>query len=158
LERFVGGDAKSQTVSAEKFLQSPAEAPPKELHEADNPLTIEQTAAIETVRAQLHILERSYFPRFYLQRSAYTRTTHATGSNYAIGLTVQFPVMDRAAIQAKEAQAAAAIRAEQARARQIAIEIRARWQAAVATLEGAREIAKNTPAVVSAAKAATDQA
>src|SRR5262249_46070082 len=72
--------------------------------------------------------------------------------------TIQFNVMDKFALQAKEAQTVAQVRAEEARAKQIAIEIRARWDAATATLEGAREMGKNTPALVSAAKAAVDQA
>lgn len=158
LAKFLNEDAAQVATAPAKLLQAPPKDSTATLNESENPLAVEQSAAIDSVRAQLRILERSYFPRFYLQGSAYTRTTDSTGSNYALGLTVQFPVMDRASIRAKEAQTAAQIRAEQARARQIAVEIKARWNAAVAMLDGARNIAKNTPVQVSAAKAATDQA
>ncbi len=66
--------------------------------------------------------------------------------------------MDRASIQAREAGLSANIRAETARYRQIATDLKARWNVAVAILEGARNVAANTPVQVAAARAATDQA
>jgi outer membrane protein len=173
LAKFVGQDAGQITTAAARLLRTPPEEPTPALNEAKNPLSVEQNAVIEKVHAQLRVLEQSYFPRFYLQGSAYARGTGAevngnnlggvnglgpTTQNYAVGLTVNFPVMDRASIQAKEAEQSATMRAETARARQIAVEIKARWDAAVVMLSGAREIAKNTPIQVSAARAATDQA
>jgi outer membrane protein TolC len=123
--------------------------------------------------ARLRVLERSYFPRFFLQGSAYARGTGAetngrilgglnglgpTVQDYALGLTVTFPVMDRAAIHAREAERSAAIRAETARAQQIATDLQAQWNRAVAVLDGARQIAANTPAELMAARAAVNQA
>jgi outer membrane protein len=78
--------------------------------------------------------------------------------NYALGFTVNFPVFDLPAIQAREAAQAATVRAQTARYRQIAIDLRAEWNRAVATLQGARRIAANTPVQVAAARAATEQA
>jgi outer membrane protein TolC len=69
-----------------------------------------------------------------------------------------FPVMDRASIKAREAAQSANIRAEAARYQQIATDLKARWDVAVATLRGARNVAANTPAQVTAARAATEQA
>ena len=66
--------------------------------------------------------------------------------------------MDKAAIQAREAQQSANIRAQNARAQQIATDLRAQWNRAVASLQGARQIAANTPTQISAAQAATQQA
>jgi outer membrane protein TolC len=118
-------------------------------------------------------LERSYFPRFYLQGSAYARGTGAelNGSrlgganglapsvqNYALGFSVIFPVFDLPSIRAREAVQSAAIRAQVARSEQIAADLRARWNVAAATLQGARRIAANTPVQISAARAATQQA
>jgi outer membrane protein TolC len=136
-------------------------------------VALEQNAAIEQARAQLRALERSYFPRFYLQGAAYARGTGAemNGQNlgglnglapstqdYALGLTVQFPVMDRAATQAREAAQSATVRAQTARGQQIATDLRAQWNAAVARLDGARRVAGNTPVQVSAARTALQQA
>ncbi len=69
-----------------------------------------------------------------------------------------FPVMDRASIRAKEAGQSATIRAETARYQQIATDLKARWNVAVATLNGARSVAANTPVQVAAARATSGQA
>ena len=69
-----------------------------------------------------------------------------------------FPVFDLAAIRAREAEQSAVIRAENARLRQIATDLRAEWNRAVAVLEASQRVAANTPLQVSAARAAAQQA
>ena len=128
---------------------------------------------VEQAKAQLRALERSYFPHFAVQGAAYARGTGAELSgtnlgglnglapstqNYALGFSVTFPVMDVYATRAKEAGQSAAIRAETARYQQIATDLKSQFNAAVATLEGSRRVAANTPVQVSAARAATNQA
>ncbi len=171
--RFVGLDPVQISVSAPKLLQLPPQSDAAPLDTAANPLSVEQNAVVEQLKAQLRTLERSYFPRFYLQGVAYARGTGAEviGNNlgglnglapstqdYALGFTVTFPVMDRASIQAREAGQAANIRAETARYEQIATDLKARWNVAVAILGGATSVAANTPVQVAAARAATEQA
>jgi len=161
------------TVSAPKLLQLPPQPTVPPLDTAANPLSVEQNSVVEQLRAQLRILERSYFPRFLLQGAAYARGTGAeltrtnmgglnglapSTQDYALGVTVTFPVMDRASNRAREAGQSAEIRAETARYQQIATDLKARWSVAVATLAGARNVAANTPVQVTAARAATDQA
>ena len=173
LSRFVGLEPAQITVSAPRLLQLPPQPTVPPLDTAANPLSLEQHAVVEQLRAQLRVLERSYFPRFYLQGAAYARGTGAevngtnlgglnglapTTQDYALGFTVTFPVMDRASIQAREAGQSATIRAETARYQQIATDLKARWNVAVATLGGARNVAANTPVQVAAARAATEQA
>lgn len=173
LSQFVGLEPAQIKISAARLLQLPPEQTEVPLDTASNPLSMEQNAAVEQLKTQLRILERSYFPRFYLQGSAYARGTGAevngtnlgglnglapTTQDYALGFTVTFPVMDRASIQAKEAGQSANIRAETARYQQIATDLKARWNVAVATLAGARNVAANTPVQVAAARAATEQA
>jgi outer membrane protein TolC len=173
LSQFVGLEPAQITVSAPKLHELPPEQPVTPLNTSLNPASIEQNTVIDQLKVQLRILERSYFPRFYLQGAAYARGTGAevNGTNlgglnglapstqdYALGFSVTFPVFDRASIKAKEASQSAEIRAESARYQQIAIEIKARWNAAVAALSGARKVAMNTPVQVTAARAATDQA
>jgi outer membrane protein len=172
LSQFVGLEPAQVTVSAAKLLQSPPEQTVAPLDTAANPLSMEQNAVVKQVRAQLKTLERSYFPHFFLQGSAYARGTGAetdgtrlgglkglapNTQNYALGFTVTFPVFDLASIHAKEAEQSASVRAESARYELIATGLKARWNAAVAALAGAREVAMNTPVQVSAARAATDQ-
>ena len=173
LSRFVGLEPVQITVSAPKLLQLPPQPTEPPLDTAANPLSVEQNAVVEQLRALLRVLERSYFPRFSLQGAAYARGTGAevngtnlgglnglapSTQNYALGFTVTFPVMDRASIQAREVGQSATIRAETARYQQIATDLKARWNAAVATLGGARSVAANTPVQVAAARAATEQA
>jgi outer membrane protein len=173
LSQFVGIEPSQIAVSAPKLLQLPPQPEVPPLDTAANPISLEQNAVVEQLRAQLRILERSYFPRFYLQGSVYARGTGAevngnnlgwfnglapTVQNFAVGFSVTFPVFDRASIRAKEEGQSAAIRAETARYQQLAIELRTRWNVAVATLGGARDVAANTPVQVESARTATDQA
>ena len=78
--------------------------------------------------------------------------------DYALGFSVTFPLMDFAALRAREAEQNAAIRSEVARSEQIVVDLRAQWNQAVAVLNGARLVAANTPVEVSAARAASEQA
>ena len=66
--------------------------------------------------------------------------------------------MDLPAIHAREEAQTATVRAQTARSQQIAVELKARWNIAVARLKGAREVAANTPLEVGAARAAVQQA
>ena len=173
LSRFTGAEPAQISVAAPGLLQLPPEQRIAPADLAANPVALEQAAVVAQAQAQLRALERSYFPKFYLKGSAYARGTGAETDgrllgglnglapnvqNYALGLTVTFPVMDIASVQAREAIQSATVRAQTARAEQIATDLRAQWNTAVATLQGARRIAANTPAEMSAARAAAQQA
>jgi len=138
-----------------------------------NPITIEQNATVEQARAQLRMIERSYFPKFSLQAAAYARGTGAevdgarlgglnglapTVQNFAVGFTVTFPIMDLAAIHARESSQSATIRAQAARSEQLLTELKARWNVALAQLHGTQAVSENTPIQVSAARTAMQQA
>jgi outer membrane protein TolC len=173
LSQFAGLEPVQIAVAAGALLQLPAEQAVTPLVPAQNPAAVEQTAVLEQARAQLHALERSYFPRFYLQGSLSARGTGAevngarlgglnglgpSVANAAVGLTVTFPVLDLPSLRAREAEQAANIRGQAARSEQIAVDLKAQWNRAVASLQGARSIAGNTPEQVSAARAAAKQA
>ena len=173
LARFTGGDPAAIHIAMARLSDPPPDQPAAAPDMAGNPLVAEQNAVVEQTRAQLHALERSYFPHFALQGAAYARGSGAetngkilgganglapTTQNFALGLTVTFPVMDKPAIEAREAVQAAALRAQTAKAQQIATDLRAQWNVAVANLQGARRVAANLPAQVAAARAAEQQA
>jgi outer membrane protein TolC len=173
LAQFTGDDPSKVSVASGSLVQLPQEQAPASLNAAANPVLVEQNAAVEQARAQLRALERSYFPRFYLQGSVYARGTGAETNgdrlgglnglapnyqNYAIGFTVTFPILDLPALRAREAAQSANIRSQAARSEQIATDLRAQWNRAVATLNGARRVAANTPVQVSSARAAVQQA
>ncbi|MDE3168393.1 MAG: TolC family protein [Acidobacteriota bacterium] len=173
LAQFTGGEPAQLAISAGGLLRPAPESPAAPPDPARNPFLAEQNAMVEQARAQLRVLERSYFPRFYLQGAAYARGTGAdvsgarlggagglapTVQNFALGLTVAFSVSDKPALQAREAAQSAAIRAQNARAEQVALELRTQWNRAAASLDGARRVAANTPVQVAAARAAAQQA
>jgi len=173
LAQFIGGEPGSIEISAPALLQLPPERPISALDTASSPVALEQNAVVEQEQARLRALERTYFPRFYLQGAAYARGTGAETDgrilgglnglapnvqNYAVSFSVNFPIMDLPAIHARQSAQSATLRAETARFQQIAVDLRAQWNRAVANLQGARRIAGNTPVQVSAARAATQQA
>jgi outer membrane protein len=173
LSQFVGTDPSQIAVVTGSLVQLPPEQAPASPNTAANPMMVEQNAAVEQARAQLRALERSYFPRFYLQGSVYSRGTGAETNgdrlgglnglgpnfqNYALGFSVTFPIFDLPSLRAREAAQSATIRSQAARSEQIAVDLRAQWNRALATLNGARRIAANTPVQVSAARAAVQQA
>jgi outer membrane protein len=173
LAQFVGGSPPQVAIFAPGLLQLPPETPPTTADFNANPVTAEQNATVEHARAQLRALERSDFPKFSLESAVYVRGTgdEVNGGrlgglnglapnvqNYAVGFSVTFPVMDLAATRAREAIQSATIRAQAARSEQIVVELRTRWNIALAQLHGARQIAANAPVQVAAARAATQQA
>jgi outer membrane protein TolC len=173
LAQFVSEDPAQVAVISDGLLRLPPDTPPATANFSANPFTAEQNATVEQAKAQLRALERSYFPKFSLQAAAYTRGTGdeidggrlgglnglaPNVQNYALGFSVTFPVMDLAAIHAREAAQSATIRAQAARSDQIVTELRGRWNVALAQLRGARDIAMNTPVQISAARTAAQQA
>jgi outer membrane protein TolC len=155
------------------LLSPPPEQGSSQFDVAQNPIAEEQTAVVNQRKADLQVLEKSFAPRFFAQASAFSRGTGGLlngdrlaglnglapdKQNYALGFSVTFPVFDRASIRAREAGASAIFRAETARYQQIATELTARQNAAIAALEGSRKVAANTPVGVSAAMTANQQA
>lgn len=173
LARFTGEDPAAIAISAPGLRRTPPPETPGAPDLTRNPLAAEQNAVVEATRAELHALERTYFPRFYLEGVAYSRGTgaelngHNLGGagglapnvqNYGLGLTVTIPVMDKFSLREREAAQSATVRAEQARARQIATDLKAQWNQAVAELRGSRAIAANVPVQLAAARDALRQA
>ena len=173
LSQFIGIDPSRIAVVQGNLVQLPPEEAPLTVNTSSHPAVMEQNAAVAQARAQLHVLERSYFPRFYLQGAAYARGSGAETNgerlgglnglapnvqDYALGFSVDFQILDFPSLRAREALQNAAIRSQAARSEQIVVDIRAQWYRAVATLSGARRIAGNTPVQVASSRAATQQA
>src|SRR5438477_1506641 len=85
LAQFVGGDPRQISISAPKLLQLPPgqTAPPS--NAAANPIAVEQNAAVAQAKAQLDILDKTYFPRFSVQGAAYARGTGALVDGTRLG-------------------------------------------------------------------------
>lgn len=125
-----------------------------------------QQARVEESQSQVHILDRSYYPKFYLQSSVYGRGSGLDlagkflggseglapdRSNWATGVMVTFPVFDIFAIRSKKAIESANERAEEARYDQALQDLTGQFRKAQASLEGARKIAESTPLELEAA-------
>jgi len=172
LSPFVGLAPSQIAISAPALLQSPPQQTPVQADFRSNPVTLEQDATLEQARMQLRAMERSYFPKFSLQAAVYARGTGSetdgarlgglnglapTVQDFALGFSVTFPIMDLPALHAREAMQAATIRAQTARSEQIVLELRTRWNVALAQLQGATEVSESTPVEVSAARDALQQ-
>jgi outer membrane protein TolC len=172
--QFVGLNPSQLNVNPGRLAeQLPPDRPEPSLDAAANPAAMEQNAAITQAQSQLKAMERTYYPQFLVQGLAAARGTGLlsdgsrlgglnglapTTQNYGVGVTVTFPAMDRFAIRGQEAMQSANIRAGQAQYQVIATNLLARFNAAQATLTGARRVAANTPIGVSSARTALQQA
>lgn len=168
LEQMTG----SSVTSAETDLsaRSPGLG---ELSSGTHPVLAEQQAAVKEATARAFALDRSWYPRFMAQASSYARGTGAnpdgtTGGplsgigpniqNWALGMTVTFPVLELPSLRARKAAEQARIGAEQAREQQLALEIRTRVLRAEAALNAAIRVAAQTPVQADAARMAERQA
>jgi outer membrane protein len=140
-----------------------------ELH----PLAQEQHAAIAEVKQQEHALDRSYYPKFLLQGSSFARGTGArtdgtTGGaftglvpntgNWALGMTVTFPLLDLPSIRARKEVQLHRERSETAQYDRILQDLGGQIEKAQAQYRGSRRVAENTPIQLEAARMAEQQA
>ena len=154
-------------VQERALFVAPPEGSPASTPITSNPIAEVQRARVEEAQAQVHILDRSYYPKFYFQSSVYGRGsgwdpagnfeggTAGLGpdrANWAAGLTVTFPVFDIFAIRSRKAVESANERAEAARYDQDLQDLTGQLRKAQASLEGARKVAENTPVELDAAR------
>lgn len=174
LSQFVGMPPGQLNLDPSRLVsQLPADRAEVALVASTNPLALEQNAAVAQAQSQLKALEKTYYPQFFLQGVAAARGTGMltdgarlgglnglapTVQNYGVGLTVTFPVMDKFAVQEQEAMQSANIRAGQAQYQLVTRTLQAQFDTALATLVGARRVARNTPIEVSSASVAVRQA
>ena len=131
-----------------------------------------QHARVAEAQAQVHALDRAYYPKIYLQSSVYGRGSgldpagnflgganglYPDRGNWAAGVTVTFPIFDIFTIRSKRAIEAANERAEAARYDQTLQDLTGQVRKAEASLEGARQVAENTPVELEAARTTENQ-
>jgi len=173
LAQLLGLAASAIAVAPGPLLELPPNPPGEAAAPAGHPLAREQSLAIEEIKAREQALDRSYFPRFNLQATAFARGTGArpdggTGGafsgfgpsiqNWAIGMSVTFPAFELPSLRARREIESHRERAESARYRQILADLAGQLERANALLAGARRVAENTPLEREAARAAEQQA
>jgi outer membrane protein len=160
LAQFIGRDPNAIVAGAGPLLGPPPD-PTEATNVSRHPLALEQNASVEESKAREHALNRTYFPKFYLQGTGYARGEGNTGpniQNWALGFTATFPVFDFASIRARKQIEAHRERSEEARYQQVLTELNSNVARARAALNGARLIARNTPVVLEAARQSQKQA
>ena len=138
-----------------------------------HPAAQQQQTAIQEAKDQERVLDRSYYPRFYLQGSSYARGTGArmdgtTGGgfsglgpdtqNWALGMTVAFPAFDFFSIRARKEVQLHRERSETAQYERLLRELQGQVEQAQAQYQGAARIARNTPVQLEAARTVEQQA
>jgi outer membrane protein TolC len=173
LAQLLGVSPQSISTQPGPLLQLP---PPETLAAFDparHPQAIAQTQAVNVVRAREEALDRSYYPRFFLQGTSYARGTglrpdgsvggafsgaYPNTQNWGLGITITFPLFDIASIRARKRIEAYNERAATAKYDQIIQDLNGQMEQARATLAAARRIAQNTPIQLEAARTTEQQA
>ncbi len=153
-------------IEAGPLLQLPPEAPAPSTAITAHPLAVVEKSRIDEATARSQVLDRSYFPRLNFQSAVSGRGSGANvnGStamglngqglertNWAVGLTVAFPLFDFASIRARKKIEASNERQEAARYDQAIQDLTGQLEKARAAWEGARQVAENTPVQLRAA-------
>jgi outer membrane protein len=161
------------SIDSSSLLQIPPNPAMPSAAMESHPTALAQNAQTQLDSAQVHVLERSYAPRFYFQSSVSGRSSgvNLDGSvqeglnglnlnreNWAVGLTVTFPALDIFAIRARKQMTSAQLRAQQAVYEQTIQDLTSLVEQARVAAEGAREVAANTPIELHAASDTETQA
>jgi outer membrane protein TolC len=172
LADILGMPDTSVEVREGSLPDTPRDAAVPRMDVAAHPGAEAEHARVAEAQAQVHALDRAYFPKFYLQSSVYGRGSGIDpagnflgGSNglgpdrgnWAAGVSVTFPIFDLFTIRSKRAIEAANERAEAARYDQTLQDLTGQLRKAEASLEGARQVAENTPVELEAARATENQ-
>ena len=179
LAQYTGQNPDAVTVASAALLVLPAPgaveafAATTTAVAGTHPLATEQNAAIEESRARLRAVERSYVPRVNVLFNTYARGSgvrpdgtverglsglNPDVSNWAVGVNVLFPLMDRPALSARIEAERQRQRSETARYDRVLEELETQVGRSQAVLDGARRIADNTPFQLTAARATHQQA
>jgi len=167
LAQLLGVPAATLRLDPEPLLRGPAQLDPPEQAAPAHPRARAQNTVVEAARSRQRVLERSYFPRFALQGTTFSRgsganpdgTTGGAGAglgpnfyNWGLGLSVTFPALELPSLRARRRMEAHQQQAEAARYQQVLRELEGDREKARAALVAARRIAEHTPLQLAAAR------
>jgi outer membrane protein TolC len=173
LAQLLGVTPDTISIQPGPLLDSPPATPVPSIMASQHPLALAGAAAVTEVKAREYALNRSYFPRLYLQAAEYARGTgiqadgHTGGvasglgpniQNWAIGASIVFPAFDYFSVRAKKEAEVHNELAATARYKQTLQDVTGQVEKAKAVLDGARRVAQNTPIQLEAARATEQQA
>jgi outer membrane protein TolC len=172
LAQWLGIPPADVQIASAPLLQTPTpqvQTPPTA---ATHPQAVAQMANVASIRALRTLLDRSYAPRFNFQSAVSGRGTGANpdGSfaggasglapgtgNWAVGLSVTFPLFDYFSVRERKRIEEQNERAEVATYDRVIREINAQSDQARAELDGARRVAENTPIQLDSARVLEQQ-
>ena len=173
LAQLLGTKPESIVIEPGPLLQAPAAPQVPDAAAAQHPLAIAREAVVTEVKARQKALDHLYYPRLYLQGTAYARGTGiqpdgrtggvASGlgpniQNWALGATITFPAFDWFSIRARKEIEVHNERSAAANYDQALQDLTGGIEKAKAVLEGARRVAQNTPIQLEAARTTEQQA
>jgi outer membrane protein len=172
LANLLGIADQNVDVRESVLLGAPPVSAPAATPVSANPTAEAQRARVQESQSLVHALDRSYYPKFYLQSVVMGRGsgvdptgkflggTEGLGpdrANWAGALTVTFPVFDIFSIREKKKVEQANERAEAARYDQAIQDLTGQLKKAQASLDGARSVAEATPIELEAARTTETQ-
>ena len=174
LAALMGMAGNTLRLDAEKLLHLPAVDSMPNVAPADNPLAQDQMAAVRQVQAQEKALNRTDYPRIFLQAEGFGRGSEVPNNgsmignwnglapargNWVAGLTITFPnIFDFKVLSAEKQIAKAHERSQQALYDKTIQDLTGQVQAALAQLKSAQLVAQQTPIELAAALLSETQA
>lgn len=173
LAQLLGVDPERIAIESQSFLKLPPRTDLPNQSAIQHPLALAQQAAIFEIKTREKELDRSYYPRFFVDGAVYGRGTGiqpdgrvggpASGlgpniQNWALGLNVTFPAFDWFSIHAKKEIEVHNERSASAHYDQVIQDVNGEIAKANAILRGAIRVAQNTPIELDAARATEQQA
>jgi outer membrane protein len=163
---------QSLVLVSDSVLQAPSNALIPAAPLKQHPLALEQQADVALAGASVHVLDRTYFPRFDLEGAIYGRgsgvdTLGHVGAgtsglgidreNWALGVSLTFSPTQIFSIHEQHKAAEANVQAQQAQYAQTLDDLSYRLEQAQSQLRGAQQIAQNTPVQLEAARISETQ-
>jgi outer membrane protein TolC len=173
LAELLGMPSSQIVLAAEPLLAAPSTPEPQTFLAAAHPSTLEQSHLWKQAQAQQRVLSRAYLPRLSLEGSVSGRGsgarfdgtllegTNGLGPdrmNWAVGIQTTFAPFDYFSIREQKKIAAANERAQQLNYQNTIVTLNTQVEQARAQLDGAMQIARNTPVQLAAARLADSQA
>lgn len=173
LAQMLGNPPGTVAIEPGPLLRMPTTASLPVVEPTQHPLAIADHAVVTEIRSREKALDRSYFPRLYLQTAVSGRGTglqpdgriggFASGlapntQNWALGATVTFSAFAWFSIRARKDIEVHSERSASAKYEQTLQDLNGQIAKARAVLDGARRVAENTPIQLEAARITEQQA
>jgi len=174
LASLLGADPAHVQLEADSLLASPPADSLPASPPSTHPLARDQQASVDEVRAKERVLNRTDYPRLFLESEAFARGSGVnpdgafaggvkglglSRANWAAGISVVFPnLFDIPGLRDQKRMAQAQERSQEARYQQTLQDLTGQIAAAQAAYDAAAQIARNTPVELAAARQAETQA